>query len=212
MVGLGSSVKNEEVTDDQGSQDRPERAVLNGVLALVGVALVVGLILAGVALIATRMLGLSGDDASADAGETAKESLFLPPPKKTTDSGPEITLNTEDADDDDDEPTDAATTERTKPTESESAKEGEISLQALQTEVAAGENIDLTGVYPGGEGAILQVQRFEGGAWADFDATLPVSNETFSTYIFTGVTGTHRFRVIDNETGVASNEVKVTVN
>ncbi|NYJ03049.1 putative small lipoprotein YifL [Nocardioides thalensis] len=197
------------MTDDQGSQDRPERAVLNGVLALVGVALVVGLILAGVALIATRMLGLSGDDASADAGETAKESLYLPPPQKTTDSGPEITLNTEDADVD--EPTDEATTERTKPTESESAKEGEISLQALQSEVAAGENIDLTGVYPGGEGAILQVQRFEGGAWADFDATIPVSNETFSTYIFTGVTGTHRFRVIDNASGTSSNEVKVTV-
>lgn len=186
--------------------------MLNGVLALVGVALVVGLVLAGVALIATRMLGLSGDDASADAGETARESLYLPPPQKTTDSGPEITLNTEGADGGgDEEPTDVATTERSEPTESESAKEGEISLQALQSEVAAGENIDLTGVYPGGEGAILQVQRFEGGAWVDFDATLPVSNETFSTYIFTGVTGTHRFRVIDNETGTASNEVKVTV-
>lgn len=206
---LGSSVKNEEVTDDHDPQDRPERAVLNGVLALVGVALVVGLILAGVALVATRMLGLSGDDASADAGRTAKESLYLPRPQKTTDSGPEITLDTDDPDVD--EPSDEATTERSKPTESESAEEGEISLQALQSEVAAGENIDLTGVYPGGEGAILQVQRFEGGAWVDFDATLPVSNETFSTYIFTGVTGKHRFRVIDNATGTASNEVKVTV-
>lgn len=198
------------MTDDQSPEERPERAVLNGVLALVGVALAVGLILAGVALVATRMLGLSGDDAAADSGESAKESLYLPPAQKTTDSGPEITLDTEDADVDDDESSDAATT-RTKPTESESAKEGDISLQAVQSEVAANENIDLTGVYPGGEGAVLQVQRFENGAWADFNATIPVSNETFSTYIFTGVTGTHRFRVIDNATGTASNEVKVTV-
>ena len=51
------------------------------------------------------------------------------------------------------------------------------------------EQIDLTGVYPGGEGAILQVQRFEGGKWEDFPVTASVSNETFSTYVQTSQTG-----------------------
>lgn len=184
------------------------RPVANGLLALAAVALAVGLILGGVALIGTRMLGLSGGDATAGGG-ASDETLYLPKFQHTTDSGPNITLGTQ-------QPTDATSTPadeptRTKPTGSKSPKQGQISLQAVQREVAAGENIDLTGVYPGGEGAILQVQRFENGGWVDFDATIPVSNETFSTYIFTGVTGEQRFRVIDNSTGVASNEVRVKV-
>ena len=40
------------------------------------------------------------------------------------------------------------------------------------------EQIDLTGVYPGGEGAILQVQRFEDGSWDDFPVAVSVSGET----------------------------------
>lgn len=197
------------MTDDQSPEDRPERAVLNGVLALVGVALVVGLVLAGVALIATRMLGLSGDDAAADAGETVRESLYLPPPQKTTASGPDITLNTEDAATE--ESTDVATSETTKPSKSKSPEEGEISLSAGQTHVANFGRIDLTGIYPGGEGAVLEVQRFQAGAWTEFGLSVPVSDETFSTYLQTGVSGLNRFRLIDPASGAFSNEVKVTV-
>ena len=73
------------------------------------------------------------------------------------------------------------------------------------------EQIDLTGVYPGGEGAILQVQRFEGGSWQDFPVTVSVSDGTFSTYVQTGQGGVNRFRVVDTDSGKPSNEVKVTI-
>ncbi len=72
--------------------------------------------------------------------------------------------------------------------------------------------IDLTGVYPGGEGAILSVQQFEGGVWNDFPVTASVSGETFATYIQTGQLGRNRFRMIDTDTGAVSNEVRVEIS
>jgi hypothetical protein len=73
------------------------------------------------------------------------------------------------------------------------------------------EQIDLTGTYPTGEGAILQVQRFEDGAWEDFPVTMSVSNQTFSTYVQTSRPGENKFRVIDTDKDLFSNEVIVTV-
>ena len=73
------------------------------------------------------------------------------------------------------------------------------------------EPIDLTGTYPGGEGAILQVQKFESGGWTDFPVTVSVAGETFSTFIQTGQLGNNRFRVVDSDTGKKSNEVRVRI-
>ena len=73
------------------------------------------------------------------------------------------------------------------------------------------EQIDLTGVYPGGEGAILQVQRFTNGKWTDFPVTVSVSDETFTTYVQTSQPGANKFRVVDSDTDLISNEVRVTV-
>jgi hypothetical protein len=181
--------------------------VLSGLVALLAVALTVGLVLGGVVLVATKWVGI-GDAETASADATERESLYLPKPRKTKASGPQITLRTEDGAGSTDEPD--VETESSEPTESESADK-DITLQAGQTEVANFGQIDLSGVYPGGEGAILQVQRFENGQWADFDATIPVSNETFSTYVQTGVNGMNRFRVADPSTGAVSNEVRVNV-
>ena len=86
-----------------------------------------------------------------------------------------------------------------------------ISLSASQTAVGPMDQIDLTGTYPSGEGAILQVQRFEGGSWSDFPVTVSVSNQTFSTYVQTSQPGENRFRVVDTDTRRVSNEVKVSV-
>ncbi|UMG94590.1 hypothetical protein [Nocardioides sp. TF02-7] len=55
------------------------------------------------------------------------------------------------------------------------------------------------------------MQRFEGGRWADFAATVPVSGETFSTYVQSAQTGVNRFRVVDNTSGEASNQVRIRV-
>ena len=73
--------------------------------------------------------------------------------------------------------------------------------------------IDLTGSYPTGEGAVLQVQRATGPGddWVDFPVTVTVSGGQFSTYVQTGKAGPNRFRVIDTDTDLASNEVTVTI-
>ncbi len=74
------------------------------------------------------------------------------------------------------------------------------------------EEIYLTGVYPGGEGAVVQVQRLENGKWEDF-ATVDavVSGETFSTYVQTAQIGVNKFRVRDTDGPEVSNEVRVQV-
>lgn len=193
-------------------QPPAERPVLNGLVALLAVALGVGLILAVVALVGTKVLGLGGDDGDAAGDSTARQSMYLPTPVETDEAtGPLVTLHTEDPD----EPTDAESVvpedEPTTELTSETAAAGEISLQAVATAVASGERIYFSGVYPGGEGAILWVQRFENGDWADFPASVGVTNGTFSSYIFTGVSGVNRFRVIDRDSGTVSNEISVTV-
>jgi hypothetical protein len=190
------------VSDEE--RQRRENPVVTGLIALVAVALAVGLVLGGVALVGSRMLGLSGDSAGS-VGATEKESAIIPRPQKTSASGPQVTLNTQATDE---IATDAETEgSETKPPKKEKA----ITLQAGQNSVGNFERIDLTGVYPGGEGAILQVQRLEEGVWTEFDATIPVSNETFVTYVQSARTGVNKFRVVDNATGDTSNPVTVTV-
>lgn len=190
------------MSDEQPpGSERPQRAVLAGLVALVGVALAVGLILAGAALVGSRMLGLSGDDDA--AGEsTEQETLYLPPPEKTGSDGPEVTLDTDDPEE----------TSGSDPEESESEDAGKaITLSSGQTEVENFGRIDLTGTYPKGEGAILQVQRLDGRNWTDFPITVSVTDGTFATYIQTGVSGLNKFRMLDKSTGEASNVVNVRV-
>lgn len=192
------------MSDEQEKSDNP---VLSGLVALVAVSVAVGLVLAGVALVGSRVLGL--DDGSAGAaGASQRETAVIPRPSHTAGSGPQVTLDTEAPETDDrGSGPGAPETSKTKQAKPDKA----ISLQAGQTAVGNFDRIDLSGVYPGGEGAILQVQRFENGAWADFDATIPVSNETFTTYVQSAMVGVNRFRVIDNASGDASNPVTVTV-
>ena len=179
--------------------DGEGRPVLTGLVALVGVAVVVGLILGGAALAGTQVLGLGGDSASTET--TSAETLYLPKPSKTPDSNdPELTLA----------PGDETASASASATESETP-EDELTLSAGQTEVGPMENIDLTGVYPGGEGAILQVERLTGDDWTEFPVTASVSNETFTTYVQTGQLGESTFRVRDTDSGDVSNEVTVTV-
>ena len=190
------------MSDDQEKRGNP---VVTGLVALLAVSLAVGLVLGGVALVGTRILGIGGDS-SASTGASEDESAVIPRPSRTAANGPQVTLNTQDAESDDTGPDDPETskTKKAKP-------EKEITLQAGQTAVGSFEQIDLTGVYPRGEGAILQVQRFENGAWVDFNATLSVSNETFSTYVQSAKIGVNKFRVVDSATGAASNPITVTV-
>jgi hypothetical protein len=194
------------VPDRDVPQDE-EHPVAAGLIALLGVGLVVGLIAGLAALAGTQLLGLGGDDASAQ--NTSADSLYLPKPRKTTgSSGPLITLAPGE--------TGSPGSGESKSSEQESPKDKKpktrISLSASQTEVAPMQQIDLTGVYPGGEGAILRVERFYLGSWEDFaQITANVSDETFATYIQTGQIGKQRFRMVDTDTGRESNAVTVRV-
>jgi hypothetical protein len=194
----------EEETEGSTHERHP---IVAGLLALLAVGLAVGLILGGAALAATQVLGV-GDDDSASDDASSDASLYLPQPEKTGRAdGPLITLapgNEETEESDPKDPDD-------EPTQKETKKESPISLSAGQTEVGPMEPIDLTGVYTGGEGAILQVQQFTDGKWDDFPVTTPVSDETFTTYIQTSQPGLNKFRVTDTKTGKSSNEVRVRI-
>lgn len=190
--------------------DRLERdnqhPVVFGLLALVGVGVVVGAILGLAALTGARVLGVSEPETASSRGGEA--SMYLPKPEPTKpEKGPELTLAPNK------EPLGSGKNSKPEKTKSPKKPAKAISLSAGQTSVAPMENIDLTGVYQAGEGAILQVQRFEGGGWTNFPASpVSVSNQTFSTYVQTGQPGEQRFRMLDTGNGQASNQVKVTVN
>jgi hypothetical protein len=183
--------------DDESSWTRQ---VLLGLAALVVISLLVGGVVSVIALGAAKMSGI--DDASA-GGPTQAPSLYIPTGKPTTtpESFPDPSGY---------KPPSPSASESASPSESPSEQSRAISLQAFPTSVSPGERINLTGVYPAGEGAVLQVQRFENG-WTDFPVNANVSGGIFNTYIVTSRAGKARFRVIDHALNRASNPVSVTV-
>lgn len=200
---VGAVAHNEGVDDDLQPRDRGEHPVLSGVIALVGVAVVVGLILGGGALAATKVLGVDGETTSADDA-SASETLYLPPRERTGEStGPYITL----APGATEAPGSGLPSVPATPTKHADT----ITLSAGQTAVGQMEPIDLSGTYPGGEGSILQVQQYQNGAWADFPVTIPVDGDSFSTFIQASAIGPNRFRVVDTDTDLASNEIRVKI-
>lgn len=174
------------------TEDRP---VLTGLIALVAVALVIG-VLGGLGIM--LMVNATGIGASTGASDDSSASggFYLPKPTDTGTTGipaPEETVEG-----------------ATQPSEP-ATPAAEISLAATQTSVSPMQQIDLTGTYPTGEGAILQVQRLEAGSWQDFPVTMSVSSSTFATYVQTSRVGPNKFRVIDTDTQKLSNQITVTV-
>ena len=171
--------------------DTEKRPVLSGILALATVAIVVG-VLGGLAiLVGVKGLGVGGDGGSGSSSSSSSGGLYLPKPSDTP-SVPATTAPSE------------------SPTQSEAPTVG-ITLTASQVTVSPMQQIDLTGTYPTGEGAILQVQRLENDEWSDFPVTMSVSGSTFATYVQTSRPGPNKFRVIDTDTQKTSNEITVTV-
>lgn len=183
--------------------------VIAGLLALAGVAVVFGLAAGVIAIAASFAFGGGGDkNTSATPGNTGS-SLYLPSPKPTkTATGPLITLAPAPSES---AAASAKPTATPTPTATKKPKEEAIALSTGQAQVSSMGRIDLLGVYPEGEGAVLQVQRKEAGKWVDFPVTVGVSGGQFSTYVETGRAGKQKWRVRDTESGKTSNAVAVTV-
>ncbi|HSU01520.1 MAG TPA: hypothetical protein VLK03_03135 [Nocardioides sp.] len=171
------------------------RPVLTGLLALVGVAVVIGLLGGLAVMVGVRATGI-GEESASSSDSGAPATFRLPRPSDTGSSVP--------APEDSVEPSTGEEPTSEAPTTA-------ITLSATQQSVSPMQQIDLTGTYPGGEGAILQVQRLENGAWSDFPVTMSVSGGTFATYVQTSQVGPNQFRVVDTDTQVTSNELTVTV-
>ena len=174
--------------------DTENRPVLTGLIALVGVAVAIGLLGGLAVMVGVKTTGI-GDTSSASDGNGTPSTFRLPRPSDTGSSAPAP------------DPVEPSPGTESTP---EAPAEG-ISLSATQQSVSPMQQIALPGTYQGGEGAILQVQRLENGAWSDFPVTMSVSGGTFATYVQTSRTGPNKFRVVDTDTQVTSNEVTVTV-
>lgn len=191
------------VVDNGAVAPRTEHPIFHGLVALVCVAGSISLLLGLGALLATKGLGLAGapENAAVDSTDRGSQTMYLPKPDQTRQrTGPLVTLLPGD------EP-ESGSTGSVPPATTTAG----IVLAAVQTSVTPLERIDLTGSYAAGEGAVLQVQRFDGGGWQDFPVTALVSGGTFSTYIQTSLPGPTRFRMTDTDTGATSNEIVVTV-
>lgn len=175
--------------------DTENRPVLTGLIALVGVAVVIGLLGGLAVMVGVNATGI-GDPSTASDSSSTPSTFRLPRPSDTAS-------------------TDAESEESVEPSPSgepsSEAPADAISLSVAQQSVSPMQQIDLTGTYQSGEGAILQVQRFENGAWSDFPVTMSVSGGTFATYVQTSQVGPNKFRVVDTDTQVGSNEITVKV-
>lgn len=184
------------------SEDKP---VTNGLIALVAVAVVVGL-LAGIAiLIGTKMMGVGGDSAS--SGETGGASLYLPEPSETDQhDGPLVTLPATES-----ESAKGKKKGEEEKEEREKKPKDEITLSPGASQASPGEELYLSGVYPTGEGAVLDIEiRIEGHGWQEFPVDVSVSGSTFTTYVITSQVGKIQWRVVDKERNLKSNAITVT--
>jgi len=178
--------------------ESPGRALMVALLAMAGVAVLVGLAIGGVVMGAVNMLG---GDGGSGGGPTTSETLVMPSyeptataeepglPGSSDDPSPDVTL----------------------PTEEASPESEVISLSVTPQSVAPGEQITFNGAYVGGDGRTLQVQRRQDGVWTEFPVEATVNGGSFETWIQTSQTGTSQFRVYDEEADRASNAVTVTI-
>jgi hypothetical protein len=181
------------------------------VLVAVGILVAIGVVVGGIATVISMT-------AAEMTGITDNEPTTAATTSEPTDQGEADAVSETEAT----EPAEATDTTSTAPTATtpttptKTAKPARqrqpIVLRASPTSAGTYERVNLTGVYRRGFDIFLQVQRNEGGAWADFPTNATTESDgSFSTYVETGRPGPNRFRVLDPVTGIASNVVVVTI-
>jgi hypothetical protein len=186
--------------------EREENPIASGLIALVAVAVVVGLLAGIAALAGTRLLGLGGDGSGGSGEAGAGDSLYMPPVVPTTqESAPLVTLPASET-----ESETATETASETVTETPTEEESTISLSAGSNEVAAGEELRLSGLYREGEGAVLDIfYNVNNGGWEEFPLDVNVSGGIFEVYVQTWKDGTINWRVEDASAHRVSNAVTV---
>lgn len=181
-------------------EESPTRTLQVALSAMALVAVTVGLVVGGLVLGISKVAGV--DQVAQAQAQQAPATLSIPPyePTRPADDQPRVKTYP---------PSPTPTVHLPPPPPSSSAATG-IALTASPSTVGPGEQVTLSGSY-GREGASLQVQRQQNGAWGDFPVSTTVSGGTFHTWIITSQTGTVQFRVRDSATGVTSNPVTVTI-
>lgn len=177
-----------------------QRQLVIGLVALVAVGVIIGGIVAVLAVKAADVT-LSGSGSHSPAPilpSTATPPTSAPTTHPKPSGPPSVSTTTT-------TPSPMQTTTHRRPRRV-------FTLTASPHSVGPMGRINLTGSYPGHDGATLQVQRsYQGGSWQDFPVTVTVSGDTFATYVETGYSGNNRFRVVDTSTKKASNSVLVVV-
>lgn len=199
------------VTDQPRPSER--HPVVTGVVALVAVGLVIGLVLGGMAWAGARVAGLDGGGSAVSGTSSSDEegdSMVLPRPEET-DANPDPLITLAPLPGQASQPAGQNQDKNRDRSRDRKKDEPSIALSAGQQSVDVFGQIDLTGQYPGGDGRVLQVERREGGSWAEFNATVAVTDGSFSTFVQSGQTGPNRFRVVDSSDGTTSNAVTVRV-
>jgi hypothetical protein len=171
-----------------------QRQLVIGLSALLAIAVLVGGILGVIALKAADYAGIGN---SVHLGSTP--DVILP----TTGDASTTPSNTA-----------PSTTTKTSPTRTTRRRPPRrlITLAVSPKHAGSYQRVNLTGTYPGHDGASLQVQRSLGqGPWADFPTGASVSGGTFATFIETGMVGINHFRMLDKATGKTSNTVAVRI-
>jgi hypothetical protein len=195
--------KTERGTDRVEGESDWRRQVLIGLLVLVVVGAVVGGVVAVVTIKAADLAGIDDTGANANPGLHQRAGGGGPGSGTSAPTTPVTSAPTTSS---------TAPTGPTGPTHS-TAGDGGFTLTASPLAVATSQRIDLDGSCRSvPSGAVLQVQRKEGGQWIDFPVTATCSGGTFSTYILTGHSGVNRFRMLALGSNETSNTVRVQVS
>lgn len=186
-----------------------ENPVTSGLVALVAVAIVVGLLGGIIALVGTKVVGLGGGGGSSSGdGVAVGDSLYMPDPEPTElDSRLLVTLQPTETEE---ETSATASAPETTETTTEPSGDTALTLSTATYDIAVGDPLTLSGIYENGEGSVLEVwNNVNGGGWQKFNATTNVSGSLFSVDVITYQAGEIEWQVRDPDSGTESNVITV---
>lgn len=175
--------------DPQSESGARNRTVIKAVVGLVAAGAVLGLLTGVLGASAMRAIGFNSSEPPHDPG-MAPQSSSSPSSSPTTEQHETASSST-------DQETDAKKDHTKKEKKRRKPEPGKPKLQASPSRVDPGERISLTGTFPKlDDGAVLQVQRRDGGSWEDFPVEARTDGDgTFETWVVTSRTGKMKFRL-----------------